>query len=71
MGDLDIVELARIKHRCLSILPITSFISMVTMAIYLAYRVKYLLTTPLMTDDPYKCLNSWVYFVAELGLFRE
>ena len=71
MAHQDIIELARIKHRCLNILPFTSLLSMITLVIYLGYRVKYLLVSKLPTDDPYQHWNSWVYFVAELGLFCE
>ena len=67
----DIIELARIKHRCLNALPITSFFSMITLVLYLGYRVKYLVISKLPTDDPYEHWNSWVYLIAELGLFRE
>lgn len=67
----DIIELARIKHRCLNVLPITSFFSMITLVAYLGYRVKYLLISKPPTDDPYEHWNSWVYLVAELGLFCE
>lgn len=71
MAHQDIVELARIKHRCLNILPFTSLLSMITLVVYLGYRVKYLLTSNPPTDDPYEHWNSWVYFVAELGLYCE
>ena len=67
----DIIELARIKHRCLNVLPITSFFSMITLVLYLGYRVKYLLISKLPTEDPYEHWNSWVYLVAEVGLFCE
>ncbi len=71
MAHQDIIELARIKHRCLNILPFTSLLSMITLVVYLGYRVKYLLTSKPPTSDPYEHWNSWVYFVAELGLFCE
>ena len=71
MAHQDIIELARIKHRCLNILPFTSLLSMVTLVFYLGCRVKYLLISKLPTDDPYEHWNSWVYLIAELGLFCE
>ncbi len=71
MAHEDIIELARIKYRCLNLLPFTSLLSMVTLIVYLGYRVKYLLISKLPIDDPYEHWNSWVYFIAELGLFCE
>ena len=71
MAHQDIIELARIKHRCLNILPFTSLLSMITLIVYLGYRVKYLFISKLPTDDPYEHWNSWVYLVAELGLYCE
>lgn len=69
MAHQDIIELARIKYRCLNILPFTSLLSMITLVVYLGYRVNYLLISKPPANDPYEHWNSWVYFVAELGLF--
>ena len=69
MAEPDIVELGRIKYRCLTILPFTSLLSVVSLGLYLGYRVKYLVASHSQTSDAYEQLNSWVYLVAELGLF--
>ena len=50
-------------------LPFTSFLSIVSLVLYLGYRVKYHVASHLQTEDTYEQLNLWVYFVAELELF--
>lgn len=67
--DPNTIELGQIKYRCLGMLPFTSFLSIVSLALYLGYRVKYVIASHLQTEDTYEQLNLWVYFVAELGLF--
>lgn len=69
MADPTIIELGQIIHRCLSMLPFTSFLSIVSLVLYLGYRMKYYVASHLQTEDTYEQLNLWVYFVAELELF--
>ena len=68
MYEPNIVELAGIKYRVLSILPFSSLLSVSTLSIYLIYRIWYMITT--FTDGGSLAifLNSFLYFVAELGL---
>ena len=67
--DPNTIELGQIKYRCWDMLPFTSFVSIVSFALYLGYRVKYIVASHLQTEDTYEQLNLLAYFVAELGLF--
>lgn len=68
MYDADIRELARIKYRCLTILPFSSLLFILTLAIYLFFRVKYINSSYTQTADVAEILNAWLYFAAELGI---
>ena len=69
MYDQDIVELARIKYRCLAVLPFSSLVSVVTLAVYLCFRVKYIIVASTRNADVQEVLNASLYFAAELGIF--
>ncbi|MDI1484920.1 MAG: hypothetical protein OHK93_000054 [Ramalina farinacea] len=69
MYDRGVVELASIKHRLLTILPLSSLLSASTLLLYFAYRLKTLVLTDKIVNDPLAVLNSSLYFVTELGLF--
>ncbi len=69
MYDSEIGELARIKYRCLAILPFSSLVSVVTLAIYLCFRIKCLVAAYTQTADFQEVLNASLYFAAELGIF--
>jgi len=68
MYERGIHELADIKHRILHLLPFSSLLSISTLLIYFAFRLKSLLTTH---ADSWNVLNSALYFVAEWGLLCE
>lgn len=68
-AQADVVELARIKYRCLTLLPLTSSLSIVTLALYLGLRLRYLIEAYCSTNNLSACLNSTIYFLAEIGLF--
>ena len=71
MYDRGVVELASIKHRLLTILPLSSLLSASTLLLYFAYRLKTLVSTDKIIDDPLAVLNSSLYLVTELGLFGQ
>ena len=71
MYDRGVVELAGIKHRLLTILPLSSLLSASTLLLYFAYRLKTLVLTDKTVHDPLAVLNSSLYFVTELGLFGQ
>lgn len=68
MYERGIHELADIKYRVLHLLPFSSLLSISTLLVYFAFRLKCLITAH---DDFWNLLNSTLYFVAELGLLCE
>ena len=68
MYERGIVELADVKYRVLNILPFSSLISVSTLALYVAFRLKCLLSAYYAGKNPSDVVNSGLYFVAELGL---
>ncbi len=68
MYERGIHELADIKYRILHLLPFSSLLSISTLLLYFAFRLKSLLTT---RNDAWNVLNSALYFVAEWGLLCE
>lgn len=71
MYDSDIRELARIKYRCLTILPFSSLVSVITLSIYLWFRAKHLVASYTQATDVRESLNTSLYFAAKLGIFCE
>ena len=71
MYEPNIVELATIKYRILSILPFSSLVSVATLISYLAFRVKYTIVAATANDSRSAILNSCLYFISELGLLRK
>ena len=68
MYDRGVSELKDIKNRVLNILPFSSLLSVSTLLLYFAYRLKTLVLSDKILDDPTSVLNSSLYFIAELGL---
>ncbi len=68
MYERGIHELADIKYRILHLLPFSSLLSISTLLIYFAFRLKCLITAH---DDSWNVLNSTLYFIAEWGLLCE
>ena len=64
----DYEELARIKHRCLGLLPVTSALSTITLMLYLGCRFKTIIETWQLTSDSRATINSALYLVVEIGL---
>ena len=71
MYEPNIVELVRIKYRVLSLLPFSSLISVSTLVLYLAFRVKCIVMFYAASECLTDVLNSVLYFIAELGFFRK
>ena len=71
MYEPNIVELAGIKYRVLHLLPFSSLLSVSTMLLYLAFRVRCMLTTYHDGANFPVVFNSVLYFVAEIGLLCE
>ena len=69
MDEHGHVELARIKYRCLAVLPFTSLVSVVTLAVYLCFRVKCIVVAHTRKAEVQEVLNASLYFAAELGIF--
>ena len=67
MGHADQYQFARIKRRCLSILPFTSFISILTLVTYVGTRIKCMLATDHETGEQRSVWTAWLYLVVELG----
>lgn len=71
MYEPDIVELASIKYRVLHVLPFSSLLSVSTMLLYLAFRVRYMVSTYNGGANFPVMFNSVLYLVTEIGLFGE
>ncbi len=71
MHEPHIVELAGIKYRVLSILPFSSLLSVSTLILYLALRIKYTVVAYTADDSLSTVFNSLLYFVAESGLLSK
>lgn len=65
----DLVELRRIKNRCIHLLSITSAFSIVTLTIYLAYRLKTILEAFQVINEPLTVLCSALFLAVETGFF--
>ncbi len=71
MYEPNIVELAGIKYRVLHLLPFSSLLSVSTMLLYLAFRVRCMVTTYNHDANFPVVFISVLYFVAEIGLLCE
>lgn len=65
----DYVELERIKNRCMDLLPVTSALSVVTLAAYLGSRLKTVVEALQTNNDTQAVLCSALYLAVEVGLF--
>ena len=70
MREPNVVELASIKYRILNLLPISSFFATCTLLVYLATRLIYLVQVYNTNIDKLDVVNSILYLVTELGIFR-
>lgn len=68
MSEVDITELARIKYRCLSILPFTSSCCLISLLSYLTYRIKCIWDTYAQGVDGWTWFGTCLYLFAELGI---
>lgn len=68
MEKSQVIELAGIKYRVLNVLTFSSMLAVITLLLYLSYRVKYSLTALGEVSGLPAFVNSSLYFVSELGL---
>ena len=68
MSESDITELAQIKYRCLNILPFSSFLSVLSLLAYFAFRIKTSWDAYVLGTDHWACLNTCLYLLSEIGI---
>lgn len=71
MYQPNIVELSGIKYRVLHLLPFSSLLSVSTLLLYFAFRVRCMVTTYADGANFSAVFISVLYFVAEIGLLCE